>query len=344
MDLTEKSSWKYPQEDWASPTLAAPTAGHPGGDNFYTRASSILIRYVPIVWLMLGIVGNFLSLVIMTRPTMRRQSTSLYLSALALADTACLVFISVGLWHSKEPFCHINGWLMSGSVTCSGLLILVVTFERVVVVWFPLKAGVWLRRKWARVWVAAVAILSYGMYIPRLIYASKSDLRYCDPIVKYQNIYYIQLIVFYSVVPVSCLIILNTAVVAKLNMRSTLLQDTTHHHGSKSSEVRKATWMVVTVSMTYICLTLSTMTSVLYTKVTDRPIFSDPDRELLWGVTRYNLIMLNHCVNFWLYVLASSKFRQCLKELLCQWATKDAEMASTGKEVTMTAITTSVCR
>ena len=305
------------------------------GMSIYFRIADVLIQYATGVLLAVGTVGNLLSLVIMTRPSMRRQSTSLYLSTLAISDMACLVFISAEFWYNNEPFCHVNGMLLSGSTTCSGLLILMVTAERVVVVWFPLRASSWLLRKWARIIVAALTVLSYGMYMPRVVYTSE-EIR-CNPKQPYKDVYFIQVVTFYSCVPIILLLVLNTAIVIKLNIRSDILQDTTPQ-GPKTIAIRKATWLVVTVSTSYILMILPSVSTIVYQKITGSHVFADPGLEVLWTVISYHMLMTNHSVNFWLYVFVSAKFRSALRRLFV--CARGLDLGSGNSDVTMKGITT----
>ncbi|ELT95917.1 hypothetical protein CAPTEDRAFT_92131, partial [Capitella teleta] len=159
-------------ETTASSVTATGDASSPNypEKSILVEISKYLQLYMAAIILAFGISCNILSLITLTRPAMRRQSTSLYFSALAVADTFCLTAYGFNLWYGVEPYCHYIGMLMSASTSFSAMLVVMVTTERALVVWFPLKANTWRLRRWATVLVPIAVVVAFGMYIPRIIY------------------------------------------------------------------------------------------------------------------------------------------------------------------------------
>ncbi len=69
---------------------------------------SVKFRLVVIaICIVVGIICNFLALMVFCRPSMRKTTSSLYLAALACADS--IVLISEGKSNKVEGKCHF-GW------------------------------------------------------------------------------------------------------------------------------------------------------------------------------------------------------------------------------------------
>ena len=279
-----------------------------GGSSHYGRVAELLGWYMTGAILLLGVPSNLLSFITMLQPSMRGQPTSFYLACLAVFDTGGIIFIALQFWKHTEPYCHVNGMLLSATVTCSGLIILLVTIERLIAVWWPHKVSVWMSPMRAKILVILAVLVSFALFLPRVIHAS--DTEYCDPVEGYQKAYFIKLTVFYSLGPILLLVILNIAIIVKLHMRSRALPET------KYGEIRWITANVVAVSLAYIILTFPSLVSLLYQRITKHPLSSDPGLLWLLNVIFYHLVMLNHSINFWLYVVVLAKFRRALKAML----------------------------
>jgi len=118
-------------------------------DNF--RLHKQLQLYVPPVLLLLGSVGNVLSLVILTRPAMRKYSAYVYLAVLAAADTLVLYVGLMRLWlgqltghdllDASDWTCRLVTVVAYTVSDYSGWLIIAVTLERYVAVCHPLSTS-----------------------------------------------------------------------------------------------------------------------------------------------------------------------------------------------------------
>ena len=279
-----------------------------GGPSNYGRVAQLLELYLTGALLLVGVPSNLLSFITMLQPSMRGQPTSFYLACLAVFDTAGIIFLALQFWKHTEPYCHVNGMLLSATVTCSGLIVLLVTTERLIAVWWPHKVDIWMSAMRAKILVILAVLVSFALFLPRVIHAS--DTEFCDPEGSYQMVFFIKVTFFYILGPVLLLVALNTAIIVKLHMRSKVLP------GTKSAEIRQITANVVAVSLAYIILTFPSLVSILYHRVTSYPLSSDPGLHWLLNVIFYHLVMLNHSINFWLYVVVLAKFRKALRSML----------------------------
>jgi hypothetical protein len=113
--------------------------------------------YVMIAAHVTGICGNVFSVVIFWRCRKRNDATIHYLSALAVSDTFCIIFVGITTWlHNgigsitgygqqfdimiySEALCKSIRYTGSVAILLSGWLIVAFSIERVVIVWFPLS-------------------------------------------------------------------------------------------------------------------------------------------------------------------------------------------------------------
>ena len=115
------------------------------------RLHKQLQLYVPPVLLILGSVGNVLSLVILVRPDMRKYSAYVYLAVLAAADTLVLYVGLMRMWlgevtgrdmrDATDWTCRIVTLVGYTVSDYSGWLIIAVTLERYVAVCHPLATS-----------------------------------------------------------------------------------------------------------------------------------------------------------------------------------------------------------
>jgi len=134
------------------------------------RVHKLLLLYVPPIFFILGLIGNTLSAVILTRPPMRSISTYRYLTVLSFTDSLVL---SVGLlrmwlgqlltggdmldrWTWLCKLVNVVGYTVSNY---SVWLIVAVTVERFIAVCYPLMApSVCSRRRSTRIILAVLAV------------------------------------------------------------------------------------------------------------------------------------------------------------------------------------------
>ena len=284
---------------------------------------------------------------------MRNISTSVYLSALAVADKMALLYVLVRYWYSEtlEVMFHRNNDILCKldhiwkriPVVLAAWLIISVCVERFIVTWFPLRASSVCRPKTAKIVVAVITILStlYGLAAALqfgintgpcdlsefLIYFSKKDTKWV-------------LTILYSFLPITILTVLSISIAFKLQ-RMTLKQTAmTSSNTSKQQEnANKATSLVLTVSIAYIVLTLpSTVLLPLYRDINTKGGYR-PETKLVLLIS-HTTILLNHAINFALFVLTSMKFRQKLVAMFCKrcQSTEEVKKRSTSIVTSQTSV------
>ncbi|ESO07825.1 hypothetical protein HELRODRAFT_170384 [Helobdella robusta] len=146
----------------------------------YTNAAYVnqltkhLLLYVTPILLVFGLVGNFLSFLVLTRKSMRIISAYLYLIVLSVVDTVVLCIGFIKLWIPAirtdldirlkyDSICRLTNALGSTVSDFSVWLIVAVTVERYVVVCHPLKRSNVCRRKFSQTFHALKTLRSHGL-------------------------------------------------------------------------------------------------------------------------------------------------------------------------------------
>ena len=111
------------------------------------KAGILIWKIVPPILIVFGTCGNILSIVVLTVKSITGSTTGLYLLILTVSDLAVLYTGLLRQWiiylfefdvrQVSEIACKIHTWLVYTSVDFSAWLLLAVTLERIIAVWFP---------------------------------------------------------------------------------------------------------------------------------------------------------------------------------------------------------------
>lgn len=305
----------------------------------YRLAKQIPLYCSPLV-VLVGTIGNLLSLLVLLRPSMRTRSTFLYLAGVAAAD---LVFLYVHCFRrwvvlvSGERMARYN-WVCKSVCFLGGVsshysvwLIVLVTVERLIVISNTLKAAVWCQRKRTLVAMAVLlgvilAINAHALWTYGIV--THPDNIECQDLPEYSNFAedvwsWIDSSI-YSLVPFPIIFTVNIFIIMHIQkaarMRRTMSSSNPVDDGSK-----RLTKMLLTLSFTFLLTTLPMCIFLIYYNrvLADDNIHHTPvyQAEIKLATTVCQHIMwINHAINFFLYCLVGKKFRQEFLMLLrCQW-------------------------
>jgi hypothetical protein len=123
--------------------------------------------------IVLGTVGNSLSIIVLTRKSIRSSTTAFYLTVLAFSDLIVLFagllrqwiiyLFDVDIRKLTEVGCKINIWLVYSSLHFSAWILIVLTLERVISAWLPHKARTLFKRKRAIALVNCLGVFILGL-------------------------------------------------------------------------------------------------------------------------------------------------------------------------------------
>ena len=145
-------------------------------DTNHTLAMTLLRTVIPVIVLM-GTVGNTLSFCVLMRRRMRSTPMYFYLTLLAVADTFVLYVSAFKVWiramtrfevlHLSNVGCKLIMFILLCSFYLSAWLVVLVTLDRFLVVWFPFRGYLLMRIRQARLTagVLAVVVAVYNVHV-----------------------------------------------------------------------------------------------------------------------------------------------------------------------------------
>ena len=291
------------------------------------------------VILLIGITGNVLSLLVMKSRRLRSKSYSHYLCSLAIFDSLVLlskyierldslllavghtgVFCSFG-----DVACKIFNFTQHVCYLMSTWLVLCITLERFVAVFFPFKKVTLCKpRRALTVILSLFAFMSYSQ-IFRLIVIEKTG-PVCSSAKKYlkiyiaMHIYLYQLVLLFSL-PAVIILVCNMMILCKImKLRRDVLKQGSQHAIRIYAKRHKTTCMLLVVSFCY----MVTIFPLLLISIIVHIVGSIYSRSQFMSLYfRLNKVLpffeflseCNYGVNFFIYVLSGQSFRYELKRI-----------------------------
>lgn len=148
-------------------------------DDFTEVLAYVLNVYFTPVLVFLGTIGNLVSVIVFYKSKLRAQSTSQYLTALALSDTVFLLELippwlkamRISKIFAKQGLCQFFVYLTYVSSSNSSWLVVTFTVERFVAVWYPLRRTRIFTVRRARAFILGIAIFCLVVNTPVLKFA-----------------------------------------------------------------------------------------------------------------------------------------------------------------------------
>ncbi|XP_071034153.1 FMRFamide receptor-like [Parasteatoda tepidariorum] len=313
-------------------------------DEWYHRNFLIYSRFwvqrilVPTI-MTIGIIGNVITIVIMTRRRMR-SSTNNYLAALAIFDMMYLIFtfiLSLSHYPRVPDIDHYAYWRLRPFIfmltdACSNSSVwLTVTFtiERYIAVCHPMKGKVFCTESRAKKAIVAVFLFCFAFTIPtpfewkvieRVDDSTNRttlslDLTEMGKNYMYKTIYYWLTVVVFIFIPFILLAIFNSFLIRSVHMSK--VQRSSMTRGSDNSQENKITIMLIAVVILFFICQLPTACHLLYSTLHES--FDSKQLYLLRGLGNiFNFLMsLNAAGNFVLYCLLSQKYRKTFIQIFC---------------------------
>lgn len=135
-------------------------------------SKSIVTYLFPLV-VLLGTIGNVMSFIVLMRRRMRTTSVYFFLMVLAVADTLVLYISAFKTWIREITewelmvynnfACQTVVFLMLFSQHMAAWTVVLVTVDRFIAVWFPLRATSWctVKRAYLGTAITALAVAAY---------------------------------------------------------------------------------------------------------------------------------------------------------------------------------------
>ncbi|KAK6179059.1 hypothetical protein SNE40_011505 [Patella caerulea] len=293
------------------------------------------VGYVAIpVFLLLGLSGNTLTIIVMLSKHFRKMSVSIILVALAFSDTTLIILLPFNKGFVREILgvdiralssigCKLFFLIFRSAKMTSSWFVVFLCLERFVAVWFPLKTRFICTKRNACIGLMIV----YGFLFSfngAWTFASRLANGACIP--HYPEPAYLSAIfivlgtIIYSILPICLLMILTPLICYKLFQRIKVQKALSSGNQNISEEVRKTTTMLIGVSIAYIVLVspIAIAHLVFYNQGLNIFESTEPTMVIYREVAQI-LEQLNYSINFFMYVLCSKSFRDRVKLVLtCQ--------------------------
>ncbi|XP_060603506.1 somatostatin receptor type 2-like, partial [Ruditapes philippinarum] len=303
-----------------------------------------LLSYGTSLIVIVGVCLNILSFIVLTRKSMRKTTSNLYLAFLAIYDTLSLTFnFMIGVirgnsesanksFQESEALCTFHGVVVELFNLLSVWIIVAFTIERFLMVKFPLKARTWSPRKTIVTLFIVSAVMTLISFHKIAVSGFEGDSVFGYKACKTRRKIFKEIIYVYVALntwlPTFLLVSLNMNILLELKRNRAKREQMSMTTMSKSDE--RATRLLLAVSSTYVLLVLPLgivqSTELVWNGSMTVPP-GDPDYiyfmstkiRLKW--TRaffFAFYQLNFAINFFLYVASSSavRFRASLRKLL----------------------------
>ncbi|XP_013772144.1 FMRFamide receptor-like [Limulus polyphemus] len=298
---------------------------------------------VPMI-LIIGLIGNTVTIVIMTRRRMR-SSTNNYLAALAIFDMMYLICVfGLSLFHYpgiQDPryvvYWHIRPFVIMLTDACSNTSVwLTVTFtiERYIAVSHPIKGKIYCTESRAKKVIVFVSLICFFLTLPTpfewtvieitddetnetTISMDFSDFGNNN---LYKTVYYTMTAILFVFIPLFLLAIFNSFLIRSVHLSKIQRNTMTHLRESRDSlqQENKITVMLIAVVVLFFISQLPTAATLVYTSLHAVPPNTNKE-ALLQGLGNiFNfLVCINAAGNFVLYCLLSQKYRRTFLQTFC---------------------------
>ena len=306
-----------------------------------------VIRIVEELVSYFGILGNILTLYILSRPTLRHTATSVFLRYLAVGDLLRLITTSVlndyrliNL-HLRitdiDVFCKLQKFSTFFFGRMSSCSLIPISLERFTAVYFPFKVKAMFSKKVAFIIVGGITVFlallnSYAFFAYGVI--QRKSGKFCDIsneafLVFRDRFHTIIEFCFYFLFPFLVLVICNVAIILKISKQKLMRSKVT---STANKKVSSLTIMLLHVSLAFIVL----VSPLVFFFIFVRPFDPDglPIAFRMGGLYSLSLLStLNHCINVVLYTIVMPKFKHEVLELLpCKRRAKVTPANSSGSD------------
>lgn len=318
-------------------TSSSEQNGPPSSWTIYDDALEGLayVNYVLLpTMLVLGIGGNILTIVVMMSPKFRQLTSRIYLIFLALSDVTLLLtqpfnkmfvieMIGSDVRALSDVGCKIFFWFFRTGKMTSSWFVVCLCVERFIAVWFPLKAKIISTQKSAALQIFTVYLVigSFnGAWTKnsRIPADGKCYPDYFDKTNKYDAEEYKAMLTagssLYSLVPLCILATITPLIVFKLARHREQRKRLATSTKSDSSQATKTTAMLIGIVVAYFTLVLPiTLLHNIAFYLGMKSFGDNPKGFLIFRDVAQILEQINYGINFYLYVLTSTQFREQLK-------------------------------
>ncbi|XP_076455490.1 uncharacterized protein LOC143290085 [Babylonia areolata] len=290
--------------------------------------------------LLLGTFGNVMVIVILRRLRAGWSAMNVYLTSLAVSDTAMVYTGTLPIWTRKMfrydlyashvAVCKVGIWVMNSSAALSAWLIVALTVQRAASVALPHRVNLICTRRKSLVVIALITLICFSLYAHtlygyQLVTVGGDGVRCTFGYPGYQQFWvavWVRLDMFiYSLLPCAFLLCSNTVLVWKLTVaarhaRQQLSAGVGDSDNNRRKKTSSTTLTIIIVSGAFIVVTIPLMAYNSFFQ--DFASEDEESRAFHYFLYEFFFVvgLSNFGINFYLYCLTGSKFRQEFQNIM----------------------------
>ncbi|CAH1782718.1 unnamed protein product [Owenia fusiformis] len=304
-----------------------------------------VFKYCSPVILVVGTLGNILSVIILLRRELRQCSTTIYLTTLGITD---LVFLwtallrntlqynfGISLRNLSEGVCQFDMFVTYFSKHYSAWILVAVSIERLIAVWHPFRAKQLCTKKTAIFSLVTMGVVLVGVDLHFIWTLSLDNIGNCTNRPQFQT-FVVQIWIWIdgcigSFIPFIIMIICNICIIAKvMHARSERVEMTNNsviNYRQSSMNSRRGdvckftsmTAMLLGISFGFIITTSPFSIYLLYYHSIDFNLRTEQNKAALFLAYSIcgSIFYINSAINFLLYCITGRKFRRELCTICC---------------------------
>ena len=337
---TQALSWAtQPDEDSQTLLEAIPFIPQGLDKGWFGKISTTTI-------LLLGTFGNVMTVIILRRLRSGWSAMNVYLTALALSDTAMLCSAALPMWMRKvlaydvyashAVVCKVCMWVVTSTANLSAWLLVALTAQRAASVVWPHRVSVICTRHKSVVVIVVITVVCsalqlhtvYAADVVRLGTGSGTKRRCTFGSIGYQEFWvnvWVKVNMFlYSVLPCVCLVVSNAVLGWKLTVSVKEAREklsTGRELGQESCSRRKnASSVTITIIIVSAAFVVVTIPFMIYSNLFYGYVAKYPEaREIHFFLYDFFFVfgLSNFAWNFYLYCLTGSRFRGEFWKIVC---------------------------
>ncbi|KAK2179160.1 hypothetical protein NP493_509g02003 [Ridgeia piscesae] len=329
--------------------------------------------YASTMFVISGLIGNSLSVLVFSSREMRGISSNVYLLLLAISDSLyllsvfltktlttirCLYFpnSAADIFNRSTTLCKLLQHTMDMFSDYSTCLILAFTIERYIAIYLPIRFKSLCSVRRARIACATIFIAVCIFIAPyHIMYIGLfNNYNVCTVLDGFETVFtalYIVEALVFRVIPVFVIALLNGMIIVRVtklrrrkrkrNASMTPASQTGGHSNNRNQRTRKAdksmqlTIILVLVSTSYILVFIPVLVHFVLWKmrVSNWVDISDLAMLTSQNYTR-TLYISGFAINFFLYTMSGRIFREQLEKIVCDTQRRDRSTVVTSVEAT----------
>ena len=300
-------------------------------------------EYLPPVLITIGIIGNVLAFVVLKNPKFRKQSTCVYMRALACFDSYTLIVHTLQryllqmfpdpFWSLGDFFCKEYLFLGYLAWTISHWTIVLMTIDRFIAVRFPLQSSAICTTSRAKILIIVMTVTFITFHLQqfwRVVDDEGAVLKFKCPYdyrviaQEYEIVFQHLFVTITLVIPIVCVFVFNVLIVYTVRASHKKHQELGIKQSTNTKQRRVGTDDQITVMLLLVSwvftLTLTPFTLDHFIFDFGLSISANSSSRLalirmMTYETSVNLQAINPCCNFFMYCLGCQKFRLVLRSL-----------------------------